>query len=135
MGDAYEAGVFACARCGHRQAEDATCTGCGEGEALDLRRGATRDYLDEVEARHRDRLTDRIRLASVLGGMAVVFALWLIPGYFTARNTLNPGLPFFADQWILAGLIALGLMQLAERRLVRPKFPWRATLPPPEPGR
>lgn len=99
---------------------------------MDLRSRRTRDFLDEVESRLRDQREGRIRTISVVSAMAIVVALWLVPGYWSLRGRVYPGLPFLADQVILMIGVALGVMKVLEQKLDRPRFGFVKDLPPPD---
>ena len=65
-----------------------------------------------MNQRRRDRREAQHRLIAVVIGIALVGALWLVPGYWHARGRYYPGLPFLADQWAFMILAALGAMKL-----------------------
>ena len=126
-----EALDWGCARCGHRQAHDGDCTACRQDETLDLRRSQVRELLEKNEQRAHERREGRIRIASVSLGLAIVIGAWFIPHYWDLRGVLYPGLPFLADQWILAVLLGFGLTKVLGKRFNRPLYPWLASLPAP----
>ncbi len=132
MESAYQSGSCACSQCGHRQEGTAACAACGSDTVHDLRRSDTRELLEGIDARRRDRLEGQIRAVAVVASIAVVVALWMVPGYWRLRGRLYPGLPLLADQIIFMCAIAYGLLTLGEARLQRPRFPYLAGLPPPE---
>jgi hypothetical protein len=125
-------GNFVCTQCGNRQAGEATCGRCGSDTIHDLRSRRTRDFLDEIEMRLRDTREGRIRAASVIGGMGLVFLLWFIPGYGDLRGSAYPGLPLFADQVIFMIAAALGIHFTLDRVFTKKKFPYVDGLPPPD---
>jgi hypothetical protein len=65
---------FACSRCAHRQAEDASCAGCGNEVVQDLRDPRARGFLFEEESRYQ-----RKRNGRMLSGGAVVGLLAFFP--------------------------------------------------------
>ena len=104
---------YVCAQCGHRQSEDADCRGCGQDVVHDIRERRTRDFLRDVEMRLERKRADRIRMISVVIGLAIIFALMTQSFWWELRAAFI-GLPLLLDQWIYAGLIAAGLMKIAE---------------------
>ena len=68
-----------------------------------------------------DRREKRYRLLGVVVGMAAIFGLWLVPGYWIIEAGFR--LPMLFDQWILMALVGFGLMKLLERR-ARRRFPY-----------
>ncbi|HEU0032844.1 MAG TPA: hypothetical protein VFQ53_19565 [Kofleriaceae bacterium] len=83
-----------------------------------------RELMRDVDARLASRREGRLRLVGVVTGMVVVFGLWMIPGYWSMRGTVYPGLPLLIDQWVLMALIGLGVMKLLERAFGRRRFPY-----------
>lgn len=79
--------------------------------------------MRDVDQRLADRRDGRLRFLGVAVGMAIVFGLWLIPGYWSMRGTVYPGLPLFFDQWILMAVIGLGIVKLGGK-LIKPRFPY-----------
>jgi hypothetical protein len=120
---------FACSQCGNRQGTESNCASCGSDTVHDLDSRRARELFEEIDSRLRDRAEGRARFGGVICGMAIVIAAWFIPGYWTARNAML-ALPMFADQWLLMAVFAYGLMQVFERALQRPRFPYLSTLPP-----
>lgn len=54
-------------------------------------------------------------------GMAVVFTLWFVPGYWSIRRAY--GLPFYLDQPLLMAGIGLAVIAILSRRK-RKQFPY-----------
>lgn len=125
-------GNYCCTQCGNRQAGEGTCSRCGSDTIHDLRSRRTRDFMEEIESRLRDQREGRIRAASVIGGMGVVILAWFVPGYADLRGTAYPGLPIFADQVIFMIVAALGIHFALDRVFKGQRFPYLASLPPPE---
>jgi hypothetical protein len=115
---------LACPECGHRQDGGDRCGACNYDGLLDLDNAQHVELLRDIDMRRRDKHETRVRLASVAFAVTLIFALWLVPGYWTARGRYYPGLPFLVDQWILMILIALGLSKLLERTAPPSKFPY-----------
>ena len=82
------------------------------------------ELLRDIDRRRLDKRNDRVRIASVAFGMLVVFALWLMPGYWKARSVYYPGLPLFADQFAFMIVLALGMSKLLEKTAPPSKFPY-----------
>jgi hypothetical protein len=123
---------FCCSQCGNRQDRDAVCVRCGWDTVHDLRSRRTRDLLDDIELRLRDRTEGRTRMVGVVAGMAIVVGLWLMPGYWSLRGAAYPGLPLLADQIILMAILGYAVQRVLEKKLTRPRFPYLASLPPPD---
>lgn len=83
---------------------------------LDLGKSDTVDLLFDIETRLRLRRETRIRLGSVAVAVGFVLVLWTVPGYWSLRGRLYPGLPLFADQFAFMIALGFGLMKLVERR-------------------
>jgi hypothetical protein len=115
---------LACPECGHRQDTGDRCGNCNYDGLLDLDNARHVELLHDIERRRRDKYNDRARLGSVAISMAIVFGFWLIPGYWSARGTIYPGLPLLADQFALMIAIAFGVSKLLERFAPRSKFPY-----------
>ena len=116
---------LACPDCGHRQVEGRErCTSCGYADGLlSLDNPEHVDLLRDIDQRRVDKHEARSRIIAVVIGLAVVFALWFVPGYWRARaQTL--ALPFYADQWILMILIGFGMTLLLKRTRPKPLFPY-----------
>lgn len=116
---------WVCIDCGARQADGGTCATCRRGEVLDARQEQVRELMADVDLRLGLRRDAQVRWLSVVVGVAIVFALWFVPGYWRLRGSLYPGLPFYADQWgFMIGLAAL-FMLLGKRALRSPRrFPY-----------
>jgi len=80
--------------------------------------------MHDVDLRLQQRREGQFRLLGVVVGMGAIFALWLVPAYWSARGTWYPGLPMFFDQWLFMALIGLGLSKLLEKKLVKRRFPF-----------
>jgi hypothetical protein len=113
-----------CPECGHRQEAGDRCGSCNYDGMLDLTNARHVELLRDIDRRRRDKHTDRVRIIAVVVSMAIVFALWLVPGYWSVRGTYYPGLPLLADQFAFMILIAIGISKLLEKRAPRPKFPY-----------
>jgi len=115
---------WVCIDCGARQAAQGGCTACGHEATLDARDEKVRELMRDVDLRIALRWEGRLRALGVVVGMATIFGLWLVPGYWDLRGKLYPGLPLFADQWAFMALIAFGVIKVAEKKLVRRRFPY-----------
>jgi hypothetical protein len=116
---------WVCIDCGARQRESGACRACAHEDTLDARDERVRSFMYDVDLRLGQRREARVRFVGVGVGMAIVFALWTVPGYWQLRGTLYPGLPVLLDQWLLMALIGLGTSKLAERLLrARKRFPY-----------
>jgi hypothetical protein len=117
---------YVCAQCGHRQSDDVDCRGCGQDVVHDIRERRTRDFLRDVEMRIERKRADRIRMVSVVIALAIIFSLLTTEFWWELRRA-TIGLPMLFDQWIYAGLIAAGLMKLAENHYAdKKRFPFLA---------
>ncbi|MGE0546399.1 MAG: hypothetical protein AB7O24_24710 [Kofleriaceae bacterium] len=114
---------WVCMNCGARMVEQGACGSCGHHVTLDMRDPQVRTFMRDTERRLHDQRAGKLRMAGLLLGMAVVFALWLIPGYDRLRLQVF-ALPVLMDQFILAAAAGLGLSKLLERRFARPRFPY-----------
>ena len=115
---------LACPECGHRQDSGDRCGGCTYDGLLDLDDPRHVELLRDIDRRRRDKHTDRVRVLSVGIAMAIVFAAWLVPGYWKLRGTIYPGVPLFADQFAFMILIALGVSKLLAKTAPKSKFPY-----------
>jgi hypothetical protein len=115
---------LACPECGHRQDAGDRCGTCNYDGLLDLTNARHVELLRDIDQRRKDKRNDRVRLASVALSMIIVFALWLVPGYWRARGKLYPGLPLLADQFALMIAIAFGISKLLEKTAPPSKFPY-----------
>jgi len=91
---------------------------------LDTRDEKVRDLMYDVDLRLSQKREGRARMAGVAIGMAVIFGLWLVPGYWHFRGRLYPGLPVFMDQWIFMAVIGFGVAKLLEKKFGRKRFPY-----------
>lgn len=114
---------WVCLDCGARQAERGPCGRCGKDDTADLRDEKIRELMRDIEQRLADRRDGRLRFLGVAVGMATVFGLWMVPGYWTVRMAI--ALPIFFDQWILMAGIGLGVAAVL-RRYARPRYPYLA---------
>ncbi len=115
---------WVCIDCGSRQADAGTCRTCSKGETLDARKEQTRELMYDVDLRIMQKAETRARMIGVFIGCGVIFARWLVPGYWGLRGTVYPGLPFFADQWAAMAVIGFGVMKVLEKRLAKKRFPY-----------
>lgn len=122
---------WACSQCANLQPASDRCARCGYDVLLDTAREGVRELLRENDERMKDKYRDRNRWIAVTGGVGLVIAAMFLPGYWKARGTVYPGLPFLADQILFMVLIALGLLKLLDARIPRTRYPWLDGLPPP----
>src|SRR4051812_8260147 len=99
------AGSWVCLDCGARGSEPGTCAACGKGELMDGRREDIRELMRDVDLRLGLKREAIVRWVGVGIGCGLIFACWLIPGYWALRGTLYPGIPMLFDQWILMILV------------------------------
>ena len=114
---------LACPECAHRQDAGDRCARCNYDGILDLDNERHVELLRDIDHRRRDKREARVRMASVAFAMIFVFALWLVPGFWSARKQYF-ALPILADQFILMIAIALGLSKLLARTAPPSKFPY-----------
>lgn len=119
-----EALLWVCIDCGARQPAEGPCAACKHELTLDTRDEKVRELMHDVDLRLRDQRETRARFMGVILGMAVIFSLWMVPGYWDARGRVYPGLPMFIDQWIFMALIGLLASKLLVKYLGRPRFPY-----------
>jgi hypothetical protein len=115
---------LACPECAHRQPDGDRCGSCNYDGLLDLDNPRHVELLRDIDHRRSDKRNDRVRLASVAISMTIVFALWLVPGYWSVRGKYYPGLPLLADQFALMIAIAYGVSKLLEKTAPPSKFPY-----------
>lgn len=113
-----------CIDCGARQAAGGPCTACKHELTLDSREEKVRELMHDVDLRLRGQRETRARFLGVLVGMTVIFGAWMVPGYWSARGRLYPGLPILADQWIFMALIGLVVTKLVMKYFDRRRFPY-----------
>ena len=65
-----------------------------------------------------------LRFLGVGLGMAIIFMLWLVPGYWSLRGAVYPGLPLFMDQWIFMALIGFAIVKVGQRVFNAARFPY-----------
>jgi hypothetical protein len=88
-----------------------------------MRKDDVRELMRDIDQRRRDRRDKVARWTGVVAGVGVVFAAWLVPGYWSLRKAFCP-VPFFADQWTLMAVIGFGIMLVVQRTGPRPRFPY-----------
>jgi hypothetical protein len=115
---------WVCIDCGARQEDKGSCRACGHEDTLDARVENVRDLMRDVDLRLADRRESRLRFLGVGIGMAIIFALWTVPGYWGLRGTIYPGLPLFIDQWALMAIIAFGVIKGGEKLFFKKRFPY-----------
>jgi hypothetical protein len=115
---------WVCLECGARQADTGACRACSEPTTHDMRKEDVRELMRDIDQRHRDRTEKLSRWTGVVVGVGLVFGAWLVPGYWSARGTVYPGLPFFFDQWLLMAAIGLVVMFVMQRVLAKQRFPY-----------
>jgi hypothetical protein len=115
---------WVCIDCGARQDDKGACVACAHEDTLDAREDRVRELMRDVDMRLADRREGRLRFLGVGVGMAIVFALWMVPGYWGLRGTLYPGLPLFVDQWFLMAVIAMGVIKGGEKLFFKKRFPY-----------
>jgi hypothetical protein len=113
---------WTCLECTARQATAGACARCGEPDTLDLRSENTRELVRDMAERRRHRAETTARWIGVAVGLVVVFGAWLIPGYWSLRGWVYPGLPFLADQWLFMIVIGVVVMKIAQRVLRDRRF-------------
>ena len=124
--------MFACSRCGGRQASGDACHRCRTDSMHDLRSRRARQLFGDAEARYqRERGIRSTRYGAAIG-VAVVVVLWLIPGYWDLFGGLNRGdraRRLFATQFgILVG-VSLAAIAIVDRILPARRHPFLDTLP------
>ncbi len=102
------------------------CESCRHDDTLDACKEDVRVLMRDVDQRLADRRDGRLRFGGVVIGMAAIFGLWLVPGYWTLRGVIYPGLPLLFDQWIFMALIGLAIVKLGGR-LFKSRFPYLAS--------
>lgn len=113
----------ACPECGHRQDTGTACAQCGYDGLLDLGNMRHRELLRDIDRRKLDKHGERSLKLAVALAMAIVVAMWFIPGYWSFRRQAI-ALPLLIDQWAIMTVIALGLSKLIERAAPKKKYPW-----------
>jgi hypothetical protein len=116
---------LACPDCGNRQAEGRErCTACGYSDGLlSIDNPEHVDLLRDIDERRFDKHEKKSRILAVVVGMGVVFALWVVPGFWSARQE-TMALPFLFDQWALMILIAFGVTLVLKKTRPKPLFPY-----------
>ena len=113
---------WVCIDCGARQAAPGACAACRRDDTVDARDEKVRELMRDVDQELRVKRENRARLIGVLVGMTVVFALWLVPGYWEVEAMVRA--PVFLDQWALMALIGFGAMLVLSRRWSARRFPY-----------
>ena len=116
--------TWVCLECGARQPRAGACVSCHEPVTHDMSTEQVRELMRDIDQRSRDRGETLARWIGVVTGLAIVFGAWLIPGYWSLRGSVYPGLPFLFDQWLVMALIGLVVMKLLQRKLARRRFPY-----------
>ncbi len=115
---------WVCIDCGARQAQSGTCQRCANGDTLDVREERVRELMYDVDLRLAQRAESRARMLGVVIGVGTIALLWLVPGYWSLRGTLYPGIPFLVDQWFFMAVIGLGVSKLLEKAFTKKRFPY-----------
>ena len=115
---------WVCIDCGARQDASGACHRCAHEDTLDARDEKVRELMRDVDGRLADRREGRLRFLGVAVGMAIIFGLWLVPAYWSARGAVYPGLPLFMDQWIFMAVIGLGIVKGGQRVFKTARFPY-----------
>lgn len=115
---------WVCIDCGARQAEAGTCHACAKADTLDARLEQTRELMYDVDLRIVQKAETRARMIGVAIGCGLIFGLWLVPGYWSLRGNVYPGLPFAADQWGMMAVIGFIVSKVLEKRLAKKRFPY-----------
>ena len=113
---------WVCIECGARQAEAGRCKACGKDDVLDSRVEKTRELMYDVDLRLGMARETRFRFIGVGIGMAVVFLLWTVPGYWAWEQMV--ALPFLADQWLMMAAIGFGVMMGLKKMFDKKRFPY-----------
>jgi hypothetical protein len=115
--------VLACPECGHRQDTGERCAGCGYADGLmSLDNDQHVDLLRDIDQRRHDKHEKRSRFLAVGIALVVVFALWLVPGYWKYEQRV--AMPFLFDQWALMIAIGFGLTLIFKRFRPAKLFPY-----------
>lgn len=115
---------WVCIDCGARQPERGSCRACAKADTLDARDERTRELMYDVDLRIQQKAETRARMIGVGIGVGTIAALWLVPGYWSMRGRLYPGIPFLLDQWFFMAVIGVVVSKLLEKRLARKRFPY-----------
>jgi hypothetical protein len=116
--------VWVCIDCGGRQPDPGACRACRATDTLDTRSEQVRELMRDVDLRLALRRDARCRVIGVGVAMVVVMGLWLVPGWWSLRGWVYPGLPLLADQFALMILIGWGTSKALERLRPPPRFPY-----------
>ena len=112
-----------CIDCGGRQEAKGPCVACAKDDTSDLRDYKIRELMRDVEGRLTRQREGRLRFVGVICGMAAVFGMWFIPGYWDYRASFL-ALPALFDQWLLMALIGMGVAALLARAIGKKRFPY-----------
>jgi len=82
-----------------------------------------RDLMRDIDQRARDRREARARWIGVVSGVGIVFAAWLVPGFWSLRAEMF-ALPLLFDQWLTMAAIGFVVMKLVQRVPLRRRFPY-----------
>ncbi len=115
---------WVCIDCGSRQTDSGECRACRKSDTLDARKEQTRELMYDIDLRIMQKSEARARMIGVAVGIGTIAALWLVPGYWSMRGTLYPGLPFLADQWFFMAVIGVIVSKLLEKHLAKKRFPY-----------
>jgi len=107
--------TWVCLDCGGRQDAAGACRACNADEVLDARKEDVRGLMADVDLRLGDRREARIRWTAVVIAIAIIVVAWMVPGYWSLRGVIYPGLPFLVDQWAFMAILGLGILKLGER--------------------
>jgi len=115
---------LACPECGQRQAAAPRCVACGYADGLlSLDNDEHIDLMRDIDQRRADKHEKRSRILAVVISMGLVFALWLVPGFWKAREE-SVAAPFLFDQWALMIVIAFGITLVLKKLRPVPLFPY-----------
>ena len=119
--------MLACSQCGNRQDTGESCSTCKHAGLCDLSNPRDVEFLRGIDRRMRDERTNRIRKISVAIAMALVGALWFVPGFWTLRQQYF-ALPLLADQLALIVVFGAVLIKVIEPNAPLRRFHWLDTL-------
>ena len=109
---------WCCSRCGHRQAEEKACGGCGAESVQDVRSRAGRALLEETEGRIVEERSSRAVKVAAVAGVSTVVVLTALGGGLLLNIPI--GMAIGAAAW-----------PTANKALAKPpRFPFLGSLPP-----
>jgi hypothetical protein len=114
---------FACPECAARQDTREKCAACGAEGLVDLSSVRETEYLRKLDRERRDRYGNRARVGSAVVSMAIVIAIWFIPGFWAARRQ-GFALPLLIDQLLIMIAVAFVVMKVFDRYAPKTKFPY-----------